>query len=112
MNIYTELLLVVVVVCFVVDVSGWSDTLIRTVNRWLRRYNVGPIEDLQPLTCSLCMVWWTGLAWALIRHAVSLPVVAYIAALASVSFTISETWVFLREAANAVVRWLMDRIER
>jgi hypothetical protein len=109
MNIYFELLLLALVVIYVVDLSGFSDTLLRWVNRWLRRYHYGPVENLRPFTCSLCMVWWCGLLWCIYRNNFTLPAVAYCAALSAFSFTLSTLVVFIRETALAVLRKMMDK---
>lgn len=109
MNIYFELLLLALVVIYVVDLSGFSDTLLRWVNRWLRRYHYGPLAELRPFTCSLCMVWWCGLAWALYRDTLTWSTAAYVAALSAFSFTLSTIVVFIRETALAVLRKMMDK---
>ena len=98
MSIYFELFLLALVVIYVVDLSGFSDTLLRWVNRWLRRYHYGPLAELRPFTCSLCMVWWCGLAWALYRDALTWSTAAYVAALSAFSFTLSTIVVFIRES--------------
>lgn len=73
MSIYAQLLLLAWVVVFIVDLSGVTDS----VAGWLGRERLR-----KPLSCSLCMTWWTGLAWALATGTFSVGVLAYIAALA------------------------------
>lgn len=73
MSIYLQLLLLAWVVVFIVDLSGVTYELAR----WLRRERLR-----KPWSCSLCMTWWTGLVWAVATGSLSVPVVAYVAALA------------------------------
>ena len=37
MNIYLELLLLAAVVVFIVDFSGWKETVLKVATRWVRR---------------------------------------------------------------------------
>lgn len=73
MSIYLQLLLLAWVVVFIIDLSG----ITTEAARWLGRERLR-----KPLSCSLCMTWWTGLAWAIAVGQFSVPVLAYIAALA------------------------------
>lgn len=59
-----ELLLLTVIVCFVVDISGFIDTIKNLIWKWVfngkREYRE---FRLKPLDCSLCMSFWIGLIW-------------------------------------------------
>ena len=91
MNIYLQLLLLAAIVVYVVDLSGFSQTVLDIASRVKGRR----ISSLKPLTCSLCMTWWCGLAWAWLQGALSLQVVAYIAGLSFFSLTLYELLIFI-----------------
>lgn len=59
-----ELLLLTVIVCFVVDISGFIDTIKSLIWKWVfngkREYRE---FRLKPLDCSLCMSFWIGIIW-------------------------------------------------
>ena len=59
-----ELLLLTVIVCFVVDISGFIDTIKSLIWKWVfngkREYRE---FRLKPLDCSLCMTFWIGIIW-------------------------------------------------
>ena len=59
-----ELLLLTVIVCFVVDISGFIDTIKNLIWKWVfngkREYRE---FRLKPLDCSLCMSFWIGIIW-------------------------------------------------
>lgn len=111
MSIYIELLLVAVVVIFIVDISGWTDTWLGWLSKFTTKYGRGPVRDLPPFTCSLCMTWWCCLAWLLIRGQFTLPLVAYSAGLATFSNTIQNLCISIREVLNRLLllveRWIM-----
>lgn len=99
MSIYIQLLFVAAVVIFIVDLSGFTDTLLDIASN-IRKARV---ESLRPFSCSLCMTWWCCLAWSLIVGEFSLPVVAYCAGLSAMSFPISQFFIFIREGLNRLV---------
>lgn len=105
MNAYIELLLLAFVVDYVVGLSGWSESL----KGWLSRRLGRRVAEFRPFTCSQCMTWWTGLTWAAVTGALSLPVIAYVAGLAFFSNTIEQLLIFIREAALTAIRKMYDR---
>lgn len=94
MNIYLALLYVALLVVYVVDLSGFSQTVLDIASRVKGRR----ISSLKPLTCSLCMTWWVTLTVALCTKQLTLPVAAYCAALSFASRTIGEVIIFINEA--------------
>lgn len=109
MSIYIELLLVAVTVIYIVDLSGWTDTWLGWLSRFTTRRGFPPVRQLRPFSCSQCMVWWCCLAWAIIRHHLSLPTVAAAAGFAFFSLTINQFLLFIRESIMHVLmlfeRW-------
>lgn len=112
MSIYLQLLLLAAVVVYIVDCSGFTDAWLGWLSRFTARYNLPPVRSLRPFSCSKCMTWWTGIAWALIQHQFTLPVLAYIAGLSLLSITLCELFIFIRETSTNVLaklnRWLND----
>lgn len=110
MNIYIELLLLAAIIVFVVDLSGWTQTWLGWLSKFTTKRNYPPVKDLRPFSCSLCMTWWVGILYALLRNSFTLPVLAYIGALAFLTITIREAFIFLRETlTNAIAKvnkWL------
>lgn len=112
MTIYAELALLWAVVVFIVDLSGFTDFLLKRISRFTTRHGYPAVKSLRPITCSTCMTWWCCLLWALIRKDFTLPIVAYSAALSFFSFTLEQFFIFLRELlTNAIAKlnkWLND----
>ena len=112
MNIYLQLLLLAAIVVYVVDLSGWTDTWLGWLSRFTTRHGYPPVKHLRPFSCSLCMTWWCGLAWAWLQDALSLQVVASVAGLSFFSLTLYELLIFTREGVLTILRklqeWLND----
>ena len=52
MSIYIDLLLLAAIVTWVVDCSGFTDTLLDLASSFTRRFGYGPVKNLRPFTCS------------------------------------------------------------
>ena len=99
MNPYTDLLFLTVIVVFIVDVSGFTESWLHALSRWLRHQ----VTSLKPFSCSLCMTWWSGLIYLIITGRFCLPLIAYVALMAFLSLPISEFLIFIRET---LLRWI------
>lgn len=112
MSIYLQLLLLTAIVVYIVDCSGFTDTWLGWLSKFTARFNYPPVRSLRPFSCSKCMTWWTGIAFALIRGQFSLPVLAFIAALSFLSITLRELFIFIRETLTTGIaklnKWLND----
>lgn len=85
---FLDLVLIAVVVCFVVDVSGAMKNF------------------KKPFSCSLCSTWWTGLIYLLITKQFSIIGVAWVAFLAMMTPVITGTLLWVREVLN----WILVKI--
>lgn len=104
--IYLELTIIAAVVVFIVDLSGFTQTWLGWLSKWTARYGYGPVRQLRPLSCSLCMVWWTCLLWSLIQGQLSVYTVGASAALAFFSNTFNGLWIFIQDWAT----WLINKL--
>jgi len=103
MNPYTDLLFLTFVVVFVVDLSGFTETWLGWLSRWLGR----TVRELKPFSCSLCSTWWAGLVYLVATGRFCIPLVAYVALMAFASFPISEILIFTRETLLKWIRKLL-----
>lgn len=109
MSIYINLLLLAFVITWVVDCSGFTDTLLDLASAFTRKFGYPPVKSLRPFTCSLCATWWSTIIYALIAEQFSLPIIAYCAALAGLSKTLAKFFIFITESLDLVIGKLMDR---
>lgn len=101
-----DLILIALVVIYIVDLSGFSDTLLTFVSTWKGRR----VTELKPFTCSLCMVWWVCLAYLLMSAKSSLPMVAVSALLSFLSAPIGQLLFLIREAFNSIINKIANRL--
>jgi hypothetical protein len=99
MNPWTDLLLLTAIVVWSVDLSGWTDTSLGWLSRWLGR----TVRSFKPFSCSLCMTWWTGIVYLVVTGRFCIPLVAYVALLAFLAFPLSEIFIFIRET---LLKWI------
>lgn len=88
---FLDLLLIAVVVCFVVDISGA-----------LRNFK-------KPFSCSLCMTWWTGLIYLLVTGNFNLLGIAWVAFLSMMSSVITGILLWFREIVTCIIVKLTPR---
>ena len=99
MKPYLDLLFLALIVVFIVDLSGWTDTWLDAFSRWLGH----KVKEFKPFTCSLCMTWWTGIVYLIVTGRFSLGLLAYVALLAFLSFPISQFLIFIKEL---LLKWI------
>lgn len=99
--------LAALIVIYIVDMSGWSDTLTSIASHITGRR----VTQVRPFTCSLCMVWWVCLAVSAINGSITLALVAYIALLSFLASTIGMIMHTLRNAIIRLINKLNDRID-
>lgn len=113
MNIYIELLLLTVVVVFIVDLSGFTESWTAGLARALSGGRSSRLRwSGRPFSCSLCMTWWICLAWALIRGRLTIPVLAASAGFSAFSITVKEILIFIRETATVAISRLTEKCTR
>ena len=102
----TDYILLTLIIVFIVDLSGFDQTIIGFASRVTRRR----VTDVMPFTCSLCMSWWSGLILALIRNEFTFETIALVALLSFLSFPISRLLIFIYDSIikiiNIISRWI------
>ena len=111
MKIYIDLLLLAAITIYIVDLSGFTESWRSALTKALKARELKPIR---PFDCSLCMTWWVGIIYAICTGSVTLPVIAYIAALSFLSLPISQVFIFIKEGMSFLLNKMMgwyDRID-
>lgn len=93
MNIITNIILIQVLVCYLIDLSGFIQSLERGLGKILK-YKV---EIPKPFSCSLCTGWWVGLSYLLFSGNLTLY---YVVTVAIVSF--------LSKNISGLLRWFSE----
>lgn len=106
MSVILDMVMISVIVCFIVDVSGVMDDIRRMVARFIGR-KTGLKPDwrelkLKPIGCSLCSVWWTCIAYILFKDCLSIENVFYAAVLSLLSSNISGFLFSVKDALSSI----------
>ena len=99
MSVYLEMILLEVVVVFIIDLSGWTDTWKGWLGRWLG-VQVGRVR---PFDCSTCSTWWACLILLLCTHSLSWLTIAFAAVLAAFSPQVAQVITFVRYALETAI---------
>ena len=104
MKAIIDIILVALVTIYIVDLSGFTERLLKVISAYKGR----KITELKPFSCSMCMVWWVCLIYAVIVGNLTIPVVALIALLSLLSVPCGQLLILIREAFLKVITKLMD----
>lgn len=104
MKAIIDIILVALVTIYIVDLSGFTETWLKVLSHYMGR----KIQELKPFSCSLCMVWWVCLIYAVIVGNLTIPVVALIALLSILSVPFGQLLILIRDAFLKVINKLMD----
>ena len=99
MNPWTDLLFLTLIVVFIVDISGFTESWLGAFSKWLGH----PVYSLKPFSCSLCMTWWSGIVYLLVTGRFCITLLAYVALMAFLSFPLSELLIFIQEN---LLKWM------
>ena len=108
--IYAELAAVAAIVTYIVGVSGFTQSWRRLLAKAVH-FAEASLRPLPPFDCATCMTWWACLAWALIRHDLTLWTVLASAALSLLSIPIQDFLLFVREGLSSLFRKLTDKVQ-
>lgn len=100
MKNYVDLIYVTLIVIFIVDVSGFTESWKGALRRII---GARELRQLKPFDCSLCMTWWSCIGYSLWQHTFSLETLAVIALLSLLSYPISQLMVFVRESLLTII---------
>ena len=91
--IIVNLLIITIIICFIVDLSGFIQEMEGILSKWLKFKCVIP----KPFGCALCSGWWCNLIYLLISHHFTLPYIVFVAIVSFLSKNISGFLLWIRE---------------
>lgn len=105
---YFHMFLLTLCVVFIVDASGfvWS-----VKPKITAAFHLPPETRLRPFDCSLCMTFWAGIVLCAFQG-FTIPHLAFVCLCAYLARFVENCYLLIREALSAVVRLLMDKIEK
>ena len=113
MKAILDLLLLTVIICFIIDVSGISNDIRKLMSRLILKYTKIKISweelKIKPFLCSLCMTFWCGLGYLLFVDKFIIPYIAFVAFLSLISSNISG-FLFCIKDILALIENLIQRL--
>ncbi len=107
-----ELVMLTVLICFIVDLSGFIDTVKKVLFRAQFGKEVSYDDNFQikPLDCSLCATWWVCLFYIVICGQFSIQWIFACALLSFFSGVISEVLLLIREFLSTLIDKVHNKI--
>lgn len=103
-----DLLMITIIVCFIIDLSG----IIENIEWWLSRWLKGVVKIPKPFSCSLCTTFWVGLIWIIVFD-FSLLNLVFVCLFATLSEQISNMIIIIKQliakVQDTVVLWLQKQ---
>lgn len=108
------MLIITCIVCFVIDVSGFVQSMKRLYLRRFWKMKNPDISSLswKPFDCSLCSTWWSCLLYIIIAGRFTLIYILVAAMLAMVSSNISGFMLCIKDFLAAVECRIQKLIEK
>lgn len=91
--IIINLLIITIIICFIVDLSGFIQEMEGILSKWLKF----KVHIPKPFSCSLCLSFWCNLIYLLISHHFTLPYIVFVALASFLSKNISGFLLWIRE---------------
>lgn len=88
-----DLLIIALILVFIIDLSGIITEMEKALQKKLKR----KVIIRKPFSCSLCMVFWTGLVYLLITGSFTIPMIGYVSLLSFSTPVMKDTLFVLRE---------------
>ena len=108
MRTYLDLLLVAAITIYIVDLSGFTESMRSAIARCIH-VSESSLRPLPPFDCGKCATWWTCIIYSLCTETFSLIVLAYIALLSFLSIPLGQFFIFVREGLcwviNKMIGW-------
>lgn len=104
---WIDLLLLSIIVCFIIDISGIVDSIKHIIWKWaFNRKKEYQDFSLKPFDCSLCSIFWIGLIWIITHGQFTLLNIVFVCLFATLSEQISNFIKIFKQ----LVHWVQDAI--
>lgn len=103
-----DIIAILLVAVFIVDVSGAVDSLRHVVNKALKREEDAPIP---PFDCSLCVTWWASFVYVAVTGW-SWPLLAVAAVASFLARIVRECYFLIEDLLLDIVNKLCSKITK
>ena len=95
MNVLLDVIFIQIIVCFIIDLSGFIQSLEDGLSKLLKFKCVIP----RPFSCSLCSGFWINLIYLIVVHQFTLPYVVFVVLVA-----------FFSKNISGILRWIQESL--
>lgn len=103
--IWINLLLITAILVFIIDLSGFTQSIQHLLKKWLKTNKEIVIK---PFMCSLCMTFWTGIIYTIAINAFTIPMLAYIALLSFMTPVIRDILKLIQDFIIAIINGIYN----
>lgn len=96
---FLDLFLITIIIVYIIDLSGFIEELEKILSKWLNIKAQIP----KPISCSLCMTWWTGLIYLIIFHKFTLIWICCVALLSFLTPFFYNALLLIRDILNTLI---------
>lgn len=104
MEIAFNMILIATIVVFILDVSGFSET----IRKFFRALNK---RTPKVMVCSLCLTWWLSLIYLIITNAFKLQFICLALIIANTTSLISGLWWLIYDFVSKIIAYLEKKID-
>lgn len=109
-----NLVLIAIIVCYVIDISGFIPSIKRQYLRKMFKIKNPDISTLnwKPFDCSRCLTLYSGLIYLAIAGNLTIPYITIVALLSMLSSNISGLLFTIKDYLAAFEMWLQKLIQK
>ena len=105
-----DLLLIAVIVSFIIDISGFIDSVKKLIIVKILKFDNYDIS-LKPFDCSLCLTFWFGLLYLYMNEALSLPYITVVCLLAFFSTITTSLLLLVKDILISIINKIYTKLE-
>lgn len=108
MSIYLQLIFVTVLIVYIVDLSGFTESWKPYAQALVKRVAGFTPRNVKPFDCSLCLTWWTGLVYIIAAGEFHLATLTAVALLSYSTVIIGQ----LLMALKGLAIWIINKFSK
>jgi hypothetical protein len=100
-----ELILIQFIVVFIVDISGFIDTVKEKLSKLLTNNRIVTTNyRIRPFDCSLCANFWTSLIYLLVTHQFTIPYIAFVCLMSGTTTLTKDIFFTLSDCITKILQ--------
>lgn len=108
-----DLLLLTIIVCFIVDISGIITTIKKFIVKYIYKLPITNLDkiSIKPLECSLCMTFWTTLIYIIIQGELTIVNLTLVTFFSLISSNISGYLLLIKDVLAKIENFVINKLQ-